>query len=89
MHLLGGRVGGDIKILGMVAQHQVAHRAAYQIALITLATKPGHDLECAIANISARNGVAVPGNSGHSLNCGCHVSISQLQRRGGQSTTRE
>ena len=62
MHGLGGGIGGDIKVLGVTAQQQVAHGAAYQVCLVATAAQARHDLECAIADVLAGYAVLVPGD---------------------------
>ena len=62
IHFLGGGIGGDVEVLGVTPQEQVANRAADKVGLMPLAAQARHDLERVVADVLARDAVLVPGN---------------------------
>ena len=71
MNVLRGGVRGDIKVLGVAAQQQVAHGAADQIGLVSLAAQTGHYLEGTVADVFAGYAVLIPGDDIQSKWCLC------------------
>ena len=58
-HLLGTGVGGDIEVLGVAAQQQVAHAAAHQVGRVARLVQAVEDLEGVFADVGAGNVVLV------------------------------
>ncbi len=45
-HLIRRRAGGDVEVLGLAAQQQVAHATADEVSLMAGGAQPGDDLRC-------------------------------------------
>src|SRR5690606_5002151 len=58
-HLFGGRVGGDVEILGAAAHQQVAHRATYQVGAVTGLAQSVKHTQCVGADVLAGDVVLV------------------------------
>ncbi len=45
-HLIRRRAGGDVEVLRLAAQQQVAHTTAHEVGLMTGGAQPGYNLRC-------------------------------------------
>jgi len=73
MHCFGCCVSGDIKVLGVATQQQVAHSAPYQVGLVAVAAQAGHDFESTVADVFAGYAMLIPGDDIQASLCLCRI----------------
>ena len=66
---LGRRIGGDIEVLGLATQEEIANTAADEKGLMPRTEQAIEHLHGAIAYRLAGNGVVLPGHNGRSRIC--------------------
>ena len=72
LDLLRRRVGGDVEILGMAADQQVAYGTTDQVGGKAALAQPVQDAQCIRADVLARDAVAIAGNDAGSAQACCH-----------------
>jgi len=80
-HLLGCGAGGDVVVLGRVADQQVAHRAADDEGLETLLLQHRAYLARGRRQLLAADAVAFDGNEGGFVACGGGRALENLAQQ--------
>jgi hypothetical protein len=56
-HVIGARIGGDIEVLGLTPQKQIAHTATHHVGLEAGVLQPIQHFERVFADVASRDAV--------------------------------